>query len=53
MVAWLVLVFLTGKESIACIKRLSEVAGTCKGSPGEETGNCHTPVHAGIGECTD
>jgi len=36
-----------------CIERLSEVAGTREGSPGEETGNCYTQVHAGIGECTD
>lgn len=53
MKMWIVLlVLLTGKKSIMCIKRISEVAGFGKGSPGEETGHCYTPMHAGIGECT-
>ena len=40
----------TGKESIMCIKRLSEVAGIGKRSPCKEAGNCYTPVHAGTGD---
>ena len=40
----------TGKKSTVCIKRISEVAGIGKGSPGEKTGHCYSPVYAGTGD---
>lgn len=32
-------------------ERASEVAGFGKGSPGEETSHCNSPLHADIGDC--
>ena len=45
-------VSMTGKKSIVCSKRISEVAGTSKGSLGEKTGQGNTEMHAGFGDST-
>lgn len=43
---------MTGKESTVCLKRTSEVAGIGERSPGEETSDGYTSVHAGAGDGT-
>lgn len=44
--------FVTGKESTVRVKRTSEVAGIGERSPGEETSDGYTSVHAGTGDST-
>jgi len=43
---------MSGKKSIVCSKRISEVAGTSKGSLGEKTSQGNTEMHAGFGDST-